>query len=63
MDFAPQATLLLGTVGNLDRVTVEANGSTYTLTSADASHALGSDVKLLGTDRTALARYVSSLDD
>ena len=63
VDLTPQATLLLGTVGNLDHVTVEANGSTFTLTAADASTALGHDVKQLGSDRDALARYVSSLDD
>ena len=62
-DVTPQATLLLGTVGNLDHVTVEANGSRFTLTAAEASKALGHDVKQLGTDRGALARYVSSLDD
>ncbi|WP_323101100.1 DUF4825 domain-containing protein [Intrasporangium sp. YIM S08009] len=62
-DATPQATLLLGTVGNLDHVTVVANGSTFTLTAADASRALGHDVKQLGTDHAALARYVSSLDD
>jgi len=63
IDMTPQATLLLGTVGNLDHVTVVANGSTFTLAAADASRALGHDVKRLGTDRAALARYVSSLDD
>ena len=63
VDVTPQATLLLGTIGNLDRVTVEINGSTSTLTAAAASRALGHDVKQLGTDRDALARYVASLDD
>ncbi|WP_076261736.1 DUF4825 domain-containing protein [Intrasporangium flavum] len=63
VDVTSQATLLLGTVGNLERVTVEANGTTFTLTAAAASQALGHDVKQLGTDRAALEQYVSSLDD
>lgn len=52
------ATLLLGTIGNLGRVRVEADGTTFTLSAADATRALGYDVKRLGQDRSALEAYL-----
>lgn len=52
------ATLLLGTIGNLGRVRVEADGTTFTLSAADATRALGHDVKRLGQDRSALEAYL-----
>ncbi|GAA2743892.1 hypothetical protein GCM10009868_19440 [Terrabacter aerolatus] len=62
-DFTAPATLLLGTVTNLDAVHVTAAGQTFSLTSAQASTALGHDVKTLGTDRAALDGYLRSLTD
>lgn len=62
-DFSAPATLLLGTVTNLDAVHVTAAGQTYSMTAAEASTALGHDVKTLGTDRAALDEYVRSLRD
>ncbi|GAA2472951.1 hypothetical protein GCM10009858_07780 [Terrabacter carboxydivorans] len=62
-DFRAPATLLLGTVTNLDAVHVTAAGQTYSLTAQEASEALGHDVKTLGTDRAALDRYLRSLED
>ncbi|MER7070131.1 DUF4825 domain-containing protein [Terrabacter sp. NPDC000476] len=52
------ATLLLGTIGNLGRVRVEADGTTFTFSAADATRALGYDVKRLGQDRGALEAYL-----
>ena len=62
-DFSAPATLLLGTVTNLDAVHVTAAGQTYSMTAGEASTALGHDVKTLGTDRAALDEYVRSLRD
>ena len=62
-DLTGPATLLLGTVTNLDAVHVTGPGTTFSLTAREASVTLGHDVKTLGTDRTALAGYVRSLDD
>jgi len=62
-DFSAAATILLGTVRNLDAVHVTSQGKTYTLTAKEATAALGRDVKTLGTDRQALAGYVRSLQD
>jgi hypothetical protein len=62
-DLAGPATLLLGTVTNLDTVHVTSAGQTYTLTARQATATLGRDVKTLGTDRAALEDYVGSLDD
>lgn len=62
-DFRAPATLLLGTVTNLDTVHVTADGETYSFTAAEASTALGHDVKTLGTDRSVLAAYVRALGD
>lgn len=62
-DFSAAATLLLGTVRNLDVVHVTSQGKTYTLTAGEATATLGHDVKTLGTDRQALAGYVRSIED
>ena len=62
-DLTGPATLLLGTVTNLDAVHVTGPGREFSLTAREATAALGHDVKMLGTDRTALADYVRSLDD
>ncbi len=62
-DFKAPATLLLGTVANLDAVHVASGAQTYSLTAGEATAALGHDVKTLGTDRAALDRYVRSLED
>ena len=62
-DLTGPATLLLGTVTNLDAVHVTGPGSTFSLTAREATAVLGHDVKTLGTDRAALADYVRSLDD
>ena len=62
-DLRAPATLLLGTVTNLDTVNVTSAGQTYTLTARPATAALGRDVKTLGTDRGGLEDYVASLDD
>lgn len=45
VDFTSQATLLLGLIGNLDRVDVTSYGSSFTLMRADATRQLGYDVK------------------
>ncbi len=63
VDFTPQATLLLGTVANLDRVHVTLGASTYSLTAAEASTKLGYDVKALGRDEGRLTDFVRSLQD
>jgi hypothetical protein len=62
-DLIGPATLLLGTVSNLDAVHVIGPGSTFSLTAREATAALGHDVKRLGTERAALTDYVGSLDD
>lgn len=63
VDFTAPATLLLGTVANLDRVEVTAGGASFALTSAQASAKLGFDVKDLGRDEARLTAYVQSLND
>ena len=63
IDFSAPATLLLGTVTNLDAVHVTSGGKTYSLTAGQATATLGHDVKTLGTDRAALDRYLRSLAD
>ncbi|MBW8731137.1 MAG: DUF4825 domain-containing protein [Terrabacter sp.] len=62
-DLTGPATLLLGTVTNLDAVHVTGPGREFSLTARQATAALGHDVKMLGTDRNALDDYVRSLDD
>ena len=60
-DLSGPATLLLGTVTNLDAVHVTVQGRTYSLTAREATATLGHDVKTLGTDRAALDDYLRSL--
>ena len=62
-DYRAPATLLLGTVTNLDAVHVTSGERTYSLTVGQASATLGHDVKTLGTDRAELDRYLRSLRD
>ncbi|WP_374968326.1 DUF4825 domain-containing protein [Terrabacter sp. BE26] len=62
-DFSEAATILLGTVRNLDAVHVTSQGKTYSLTAREATATLGHDVKTLGTDRAALAVYIRSSED
>jgi hypothetical protein len=62
-DYSGPATLLLGTVTNLDAVHVTSEGRTYTLTAREATARLGHDVKSLGTDRAVLDGYLRSLQD
>ncbi|GAA2021285.1 hypothetical protein GCM10009740_07320 [Terrabacter terrae] len=62
-DFSEAATILLGTVSNLDAVHVTSQGKTYSLTAREATATLGRDVKTLGTDRQALADYLRSHED
>jgi hypothetical protein len=62
-DFSGNATLLLGLVANLDKVSVTSGGQTYTLTSAGASQQLGYDVKELGRDRGRLTAYLDASRD
>jgi hypothetical protein len=63
IDFTSPATLLLGTIGNLGRVHVEAPGRSFDLTAAQATKQLGHDVKTLGRDKEQLTAYVDTLDD
>jgi hypothetical protein len=63
IDFTSPSTLLLGTIGNLGTVHVEAPGRSFDLTSAQASTQLGYDVKRLGRDHEQLTAYVDALDD
>ena len=62
-DFSAPATVVLGLVANLDRVTVAAGGQTYALTAAGASTSLGYDVKALGQHKDKLAAYVRAQQD
>lgn len=63
VDFTRPATLLLGTIGNLDRIEVTSDGDSFTLTSAEASAELGYDVKELGRDEARLVAYFAAVDD
>ncbi|OFE15187.1 hypothetical protein BA895_22805 [Humibacillus sp. DSM 29435] len=63
VDFTPQATLLLGTIANLDRVEVTAGTDRFALTSTQASANLGFDVKELGRNKDKLLAYSRSLAD
>jgi hypothetical protein len=63
IDFRPQSTLLLGLVANLDHVDVRSGEDVYSLTAADASKALGYDVKALGRDKGKLTAYVNAQQD
>ena len=62
-DFTTPATVLLGTVGNLDEVYVVDGADEWSLTAAQATTALGYDVKRLGTDRDTLRAYVAAAED
>ena len=62
-DFSGNATLLLGLVANLDKVSVTSGNHAYSLTAADASKELGYDVKELGRDQSKLAAYLDSSRD
>ncbi len=63
VDFTRPATLLLGTIANLDRVEVTSGTDRFALTSAQASAKLGFDVKELGQEQAKLTAYSRSLDD
>ena len=63
IDFTRPATLLLGTIANLNRVEVTSGTDSFALTSAEASAKLGFDVKELGRDEAKLTAYSRSLDD
>lgn len=62
-DFSEPATLLLGLVTNLDKVSVTASGHAYSLTAAAASKDLGYDVKELGRDQRRLTAYLDAHSD
>jgi hypothetical protein len=62
-DFGGSATLLLGLVANLDKVSVTSGAHAYRLTAADASRHLGYDVKELGRDQATLRAYLDSTRD
>jgi hypothetical protein len=62
-DFAPQATLLLGLVANLDRVSFSSGDRSYSLSVAEASTKLGYDVKELGRDQSRLDAYLHAQSD
>jgi Domain of unknown function (DUF4825) len=62
-DFGESATLLLGLVANLDKVSVTSGAHAYSLTSAGASAQLGYDVKELGRDQGKLRAYLESTRD
>jgi hypothetical protein len=63
VDFRSNATLMLGLVANLDKVSVTSDDQIYSLTASDASTALGFDVKELGRDETKLADYLALAGD
>jgi hypothetical protein len=63
VDFTPQATLMLGLVGNLERVEVTSGERTRTFTSAEVSRQLGYDVKALAQDEAKLRDYLQTLED
>ncbi len=63
VDFSAVATLMLGLVANLDKVTVTSDDHSYSLTASDASKVLGYDVKELGRDETRLAAYLDLARD
>jgi hypothetical protein len=62
-DFAEPATLLLGLVGNLEKVRFTHDGQEYSLTAAQASTSLGYDVKELGRNQRTLTSFVDRNDD
>ena len=62
-DFSGQATLLLGLVANLDKVSVTSSEHAYSLTASAASKDLGYDVKELGRDQSRLTAYLDANRD
>ncbi|MCU1535796.1 MAG: hypothetical protein JWP82_147 [Humibacillus sp.] len=63
-DFTAPATILLGTVRNLDEVhVVGGSGTTFTLTKEAATSAIGYDVKLLGSDEGKLRQFTDGVED
>ena len=63
VDFSAVATLMLGLVANLDKVSVTSDDHSYSLTASNASKLLGYDVKELGRDETRLAAYLDLARD
>ena len=63
VDFSSDATLMLGLVANLDKVSVTSDDHFYSLTASDASKVLGFDVKELGRDEGKLAEYLDLARD
>lgn len=63
IDFRPQATLLLGLVANLDRVSFSSGERSYSLSAAEASTKLGYDVKQLGRDHARLVAFLDARSD
>jgi hypothetical protein len=63
VDFTTQATLLLGTIANLDRVEVTSGTDSLVLTSGEDSDKLGFDVTELGRDEAELTAYFRPFDD
>lgn len=63
IDFTEYSTELLGLIQNLDYVEITDGKSTHKLTAAEASQALGYDVKLFGTDPSKLEEYLKSRYD
>lgn len=62
-DFSGQATLLLGLVTNLDKVSITSGEDGYSLHAAAASQDLGYDVKQLGREQRTLVRYLERTSD
>jgi Domain of unknown function (DUF4825) len=62
-DFHLQTTLLLGLVGNLDKVSVTSGAGSYSMTTASSSRELGYDVKELGRDQARLDAYLDASRD
>jgi hypothetical protein len=63
IDFTTPATLLLGTIANLDRVEVTSGTDSFALTAGEASTKVGFDIKVLGRSEAKLAAYFRSLDN
>ena len=61
IDFSQYSTELLGLIKNLDYVEITNRKYTHKLTAAEASQALGYDVKEFGTDPSKLEDYLKSL--
>ena len=62
-DFAEPATLLLGLVGNLEKVRFTHDDQEYSLTATQASTSVGYDVKELGRDQSTLTSFVERSHD